>query len=39
LSAGRKRFATWKRGAKRSLADALKHDDATDFGYDKRQVK
>ena len=26
-----------KRSLKRSLSDALEHDDVTDFGYDKRQ--
>ena len=27
-----------KRSLKRSMSDALEHDDVTDFGYDKRQL-
>ena len=33
----RKRYTDLKRSLKRSLSDALEHDDVTDFGYDKRQ--
>jgi hypothetical protein len=31
----RKRYTDLKRSLKRSLSDALEHDDVTDFGYDK----
>jgi len=33
----RKRYTDLKRSLKRSLSDALEHDDVSDFGYDKRQ--
>lgn len=38
IVSARKRYSDMKRSLKRSLSDALEHDDVTDFGYDKRQL-
>ncbi len=34
----RNRYADMKRSLKRSMSDALEHDDIGDFGYDKRRI-